>query len=114
MDTCLIRAVFFVPGENPGTFSLNSPRSIRTPVNADNSTDVFPIVASLCPKSNVCEPQPPNDFSDVKPFVLMLASQIKDRIQLEGLLATSSAGVSRIFGKFFFLIQVGQSVQEFR
>ena len=28
-------------------------------------TDVFPVVASLYPKSNVCEPDWPNDFCDV-------------------------------------------------
>ena len=41
------------------------------------TADVFPVVASLPPKINVCEPERQNDFRDVKPFVLMLANQIK-------------------------------------
>ena len=32
---------------------------------------------SLPPKNNVCEPERQNDFGDVKPFVLILANQIK-------------------------------------
>ena len=39
--------------------------------------DAFPVVASLPPKNSVCEPEQQNDFRDVKPFVLMLAHQIK-------------------------------------
>ena len=45
-------------------------RSLRT-------ADAFPVVASLPPKNSVCEPERQNDFRDVKPFVLMLANQIK-------------------------------------
>ena len=41
------------------------------------SADVFPVVASLPPKNNVCEPEQQNDFRDLKAFVLMLANQIK-------------------------------------
>ena len=44
------------------------------------TADVFPVVASLSslpPKNNVFEPEWQNDFRDVKPFVLMLANQIK-------------------------------------
>ena len=41
------------------------------------TADVFPVVASLLPKINVCEPERQNDFRDVEPFVLMLANQIK-------------------------------------
>ena len=41
------------------------------------TADVFPVVASLPPKINVCEPEQQNDFRDVKPFVLKLANQIK-------------------------------------
>ena len=32
------------------------------------TTDVFPVVASLPSKNNVCEPQRQNNFRDVKPF----------------------------------------------
>ena len=39
--------------------------------------DAFPVVASLPPKNSVCEPELQNDFRDVKPFVLMMANQIK-------------------------------------
>ena len=39
--------------------------------------DAFPVVASLPPKNSVCEPELQNDFCDVKPFVLMMANQIK-------------------------------------
>ena len=41
------------------------------------TADAFPVVASLPPKNSVCEPERQNDFRDVKPFVLMLANQIK-------------------------------------
>ena len=41
------------------------------------TADAFPVVASLPPKNSVCEPEQQNDFRDVKPFVLMLAYQIK-------------------------------------
>ena len=41
------------------------------------TADAFPVVASLPPKNSVCEPGRQNDFRDVKPFVLMLANQIK-------------------------------------
>ena len=43
----------------------------------DGSEYVFPVVASLPPKKNVCELEQQNDFHDLKPFVLMLANQIK-------------------------------------
>ena len=39
--------------------------------------DAFPVVASVPPKNSVCEPELQNDFRDVKPFVLMMANQIK-------------------------------------
>ena len=32
------------------------------------AADVFPVVASLPPKINICEPERQNDFRDVKPF----------------------------------------------
>ena len=48
----------------------NAAISLRT-------ADVFSVVASLPPKKNVCEPERQNDFRDVKPFVSMLANQIK-------------------------------------
>ena len=41
------------------------------------TAEVFPVVTSLPPKINVLEPERQNDFRDVEPFVLMLASQIK-------------------------------------
>ena len=41
------------------------------------TADIFPVVASLPSKNNVCEPERQNDFRDVKPFVSMLANQIK-------------------------------------
>ena len=41
------------------------------------TADVFPVVASLPPKNNVCEPQRQNDIRDVKAFVSSLANQIK-------------------------------------
>ena len=36
VDTSVLWTVFFVPGESPSTFSLNSTRLIRTLVNVDN------------------------------------------------------------------------------
>ena len=41
------------------------------------TADVFPVVVSLPPKNNVCEPERQNDFHGVKPFVLVLANEIK-------------------------------------
>ena len=32
------------------------------------TADLFPVVASLPPKNNVCEPEQQNDFRYVKPF----------------------------------------------
>ena len=32
------------------------------------TADVFPVVASLPPKNNVCESERQNDFRDVEPF----------------------------------------------
>ena len=32
------------------------------------TADAFPVVASLPPKNNVCEPERQNDFRDMKPF----------------------------------------------
>ena len=49
----------------------------RTQVEISLRTDVFPVVTSLHPKSNVREPERQNNFRDVIPFVLMLASQMK-------------------------------------
>ena len=46
------------------------PTSLRT-------ADAFPVVTSLPPKNSICEPERQNDFRDVKPFVWMLANQIK-------------------------------------
>ena len=45
--------------------------------NSLRTADVFPVVAFLLPKNNVCEPEQQNDFRVVKSFVLMLANQIK-------------------------------------
>ena len=41
------------------------------------TADVFPVVASLPPKNNVCEPERQNNIRDVKAFVSSLANQIK-------------------------------------
>ena len=41
------------------------------------TADVFPVIASLPPKNDVCELERQNYFRDVKPFVLSLANQIK-------------------------------------
>ena len=38
---------------------------------ACEAPDAFPVVASLPQKNSVCEPERQNDFSDVKPLVLM-------------------------------------------
>ena len=60
--------------------------------------------------SFVCENKRPNDFCGVEPFVWMSANQIKDRMQLEWLIATSWASVSvkmsfiRIIIKYHFHI----------
>ena len=61
-------------GSYSGTpfYGLPDITSLRT-------ADLFPVVASLSPKNNVCEPEWPNHFCDVKLFVLMLATQIKGK-----------------------------------
>ena len=41
------------------------------------TADVFPVVASLPPKNNVCQPERQNDIRDVKAFVSSLTNQIK-------------------------------------
>ena len=41
------------------------------------TADVFPVVASLPPKHNVCEPERQNNIREVKAFVSSLANQIK-------------------------------------
>ena len=41
------------------------------------TADAFPVIASLSSKNSICEPEQQNDSRDVKPFVLMLACQIK-------------------------------------
>ena len=49
----------------------------RTIGNSLWTADIFPVVASLSPKNNVCERDRQNDFHDLKPFVLMFANQIE-------------------------------------
>ena len=41
------------------------------------TADVFPVVASLPPKNNVCEPERQNYIRDLKAFASSLANQIK-------------------------------------
>ena len=41
------------------------------------TADAVPVVSSLPPKNNVCEPERQNDIRDVKAFVSSLANQIK-------------------------------------
>ena len=41
------------------------------------TADLVPVVSSLPPKNNVCEPERQNDIRDVKAFVSSLANQIK-------------------------------------
>ena len=56
----------------------------------------IPVVASLQPKSKVCEPESPNYFWDVNLLFVVDQSEYSIKIKLEWLLATSPAGVSRI------------------
>ena len=43
------------------------------------SADVFPVVASLPPKNNVCEPEQQNDFRDVNLLFWCWPIRKKDR-----------------------------------
>lgn len=42
------------------------------------NADVFSVVAYVRPNSDICEPEPPKDFCDVIPFVLLIANEIKE------------------------------------
>ena len=42
------------------------------------NADVFSVFAFVRPNSDICEPEPPKDFSDVIPFVLLMTSEIKE------------------------------------
>ena len=42
------------------------------------NADVFSVVAFVRPNSDICEPEPPKDFSDVIPFVLLMTTEIKE------------------------------------
>ena len=39
---------------------------------------VFSVVAFVRPNSDICEPEPPKDFCDVIPFVLLITTEIKE------------------------------------
>ena len=58
------------------------------------TADVLPVVASLPPKNNVCEPERQNDFSDLQLFVFMLANQIKGQNTARVTPRDVAAGVS--------------------
>lgn len=42
------------------------------------NADVFSVVAFVRPNSDICEPEPPKDFCDVIPFVLLITTEIKE------------------------------------
>ena len=42
------------------------------------NADVFSVVAFVRPNSDICEPEPPNDFCDVILFVLLMTTEIKE------------------------------------
>ena len=66
------------PGNTQDLFqAISDIHSYNTRSLRLRTADAFPVVASLPPKNSVCEPERQNDFRDVKPFVLMLANQIK-------------------------------------
>ena len=55
-------------------------RRALSQVSSLRTADVFPVVASLPPKNNVCESEQRNDFRDVKPFqpITVLALKTKE------------------------------------
>ena len=42
------------------------------------NADVFSVVAFARPNSEICEREPPKDFCDVIPFVLLITTEIKE------------------------------------
>ena len=57
---------------------------------------VFSVVAFVRPNSDICEPEPPKDFCDVIPFVLLITTEIKEEsYRLSDSCTSSRAGVSR-------------------
>ena len=57
---------------------------------------LFSVVAFVRPNSDICEPEPPKDFCDVIPFVLLITTEIKEEsYRLSDSCTSSRAGVSR-------------------
>ena len=73
-DKCISLSNSFV-SSHVGTHLVNNDLGKQLPHNVYRlcfgslrTADAFPVVASLPPKNNVCEPERQSDFRDVKPF----------------------------------------------
>ena len=60
------------------------------------NADIFSVVSSVRPNSDICEPEPSKDFCDVIRFVLLFTTEIKRwSYSLSDSCTSSRAGVSR-------------------
>ena len=64
-------------GMGPGRFLFFFP-SLLFLFRLAGNADVFSVVAFVRPNSDICEPEPPKDFCDVIPFVLLITTEIKE------------------------------------
>ena len=72
-----LHGLFAFLSHSVGVVALSEISHVPCRVSWVQQMTVFPVIASLPPKNNVCEPEWQNNFPDVKPFALMLANQNK-------------------------------------
>ena len=65
-------------GTGPGRFLMFFSSSLLFLFRLAGNADVFSVVAFVRPNSDICEPEPPKDFCDVIPFVLLITTEIKE------------------------------------
>ena len=64
-------------GTGPGRFLMFF-SSLLFLFRLAGNADVFSVVAFVRPNSDICKPEPPKDFCDVIPFVLLITTEIKE------------------------------------
>ena len=62
----------------PGRFLMFFSSSLLFLFRLAGNANVFSVVAFVRPNSDICEPEPPKDFCDVIPFVLLITTEIKE------------------------------------
>ena len=65
-------------GTGPGRFLMFFYYYLMFLFRLAGNADVFSVVAFVRPNSDICEPEPPKDFCDVIPFVLLITTEIKE------------------------------------